>query len=62
MHDREERPISKLTIDPQPRQDLKVPPMVQTRQPQGVSSTMPVAPKRQEMENLFVGLDFTKRT
>jgi hypothetical protein len=58
MHDNDVRPLSKLTIDPQPRRDLEVPPMVQTRQPQGVSTVRTAEPKRHEVENFFAGLDF----
>ena len=59
MHDIEVKPLTKLAIDPQPRRDLEVPPMVQMRQPQGVSTVRSVEPKRQEVGNLFAGLDFS---
>lgn len=61
MHDIEVTPLTKLTIDPQPRQDLVVPPMVQMRQPQGVSTVRTSEPKRLEVENLFAGLDFSSQ-
>ena len=60
MHDNAVRPLSKLTIDPQPRRDLEVPPLVQTRQPEGVSAVRTAEPKRQEVENMFSGLDFSR--
>ena len=58
MHDIEVKPLSKLAIDPQPRRDLEIPPMVQMRQPQGVSTVVTAEPKRQAVGNLFAALDF----
>ncbi|MBL4540225.1 MAG: hypothetical protein JKP97_00260 [Rhodobacteraceae bacterium] len=59
MHDADVKPLSKLAIDPQPRRDLEIPPMVQVHQPQGVRTATAVEPKRQAAENLFAGLDFS---
>jgi hypothetical protein len=60
MHDIQFKPLSKLSIDPQPRKDLEIPPMVQLQQPEGVSVVRTVEPKRQELGNLFVTLDFSR--
>lgn len=58
MLEAEERSSRALPIDPQPRRDLEVPPMVTSPQPQGVSSVRSPEPKRPDVENLFSGLDF----
>lgn len=51
-----ERP---LPIDPQPRRDLEVPPLISQPQSQGVVSVKTPEPKQKEVENLFAGLDFS---
>lgn len=61
MHSPEVRPLPKLTVDPQPRRDLEVPPMVRVQHSQGVSTVTVDQSKRQETENLFAGLDFGER-
>ena len=59
MYEADERPKRPLPIDPQPRRDLEVPPMVSAPQSQGLSSIRTPEPKRPDVENLFAGLDFS---
>jgi hypothetical protein len=48
-----------LLVDPQPRKDLTVPPMVSRPHSQGVVSVKTREPKSKELENIFAGLDFS---
>lgn len=49
----------KLAIDPQPRTDLMVPPMVVTPKKEGIGSTSGEEKKTRDVQNYFAGLDFS---
>lgn len=59
MLNADERSTRPLPIDPQPRRDLEVPPMVSTPRSEGVSSVKSPEEKPREVENIFAGLDFS---
>lgn len=48
----------RLPIDPQPRKDLEVPPLVTIAQPEGVSSVKAPEVEQKETKNIFSGLSF----
>lgn len=58
MHEADERPAQPLPIDPQPRRDLEVPPMVSAPKSEGVASVKSPEGKPRETSNIFAGLDF----
>lgn len=47
----------RLPIDPQPRRDLEIPPLVSAQQREGVASAKEPEPAR-EPRNLFAGMTF----
>ena len=58
MQQVEERPMAKLALDPQPRKDVTVPPMVDTKPASGVMSVRLYERSNPEAENVFSGLTF----
>ena len=48
----------RLPIDPQPRRDLEVPPLVSAQQKEGVASAKEPEPAKGEPKNLFAGMTF----
>jgi len=59
MLNADERLPRPLPIDPQPRRDLEVPPMVSAPRLEGVSSVKSPEEKSRKVENIFAGLDFS---
>jgi hypothetical protein len=58
MHSVDERSVRTLPIDPQPRRNLEVPPVISTQQHQGVSSVRVPEQRTPQVNNLFASLDF----
>jgi hypothetical protein len=61
MHDAAERPLRELLIDPQPRRDVELPPMVSAPDSQGVATVKTPEPKPRDVQNMFARLDFGNR-
>lgn len=47
-----------LPIDPQPRRDLDLPPLVDAKQKEGIASAKEPAPAKGDPKNLFAGMTF----
>ena len=61
MHDGDERPLRELLIDPQPRRDLELPPMVSAPDSLGIATVKTPEPKQRDVQNMFARLDFGSR-